>query len=67
MTFDVSATRPAYHDRHGNLAVEAGDYELRVARGADAIVETETLTVTETTAVPHSGRRYFTETGVGED
>ena len=64
MTFDLSATQLAYYDRHENLAVEAGDYELRVARASDAVEATETLTVTETADVPRNGRRYFTDTDV---
>ncbi|MEF8851129.1 MAG: glycoside hydrolase family 3 N-terminal domain-containing protein [Haloarculaceae archaeon] len=66
VTFDVSATQLAYHDRHGNLAVEAGDYELRIARGATDVAGTGTLAVTETADVPRNGRRYFTETAVDE-
>jgi beta-glucosidase len=64
VTFDVAATQLAYHDRHENLAVEAGEYELRVARASDAVEATETLTVTDTADVPRNGRRYFTDTDV---
>nr|WP_123534836.1 glycoside hydrolase family 3 N-terminal domain-containing protein [Halosimplex salinum] len=64
VTFELGASQFAYHDRDMNLAVEAGDYELRVAHSATEVAESETVSVTDTKAVPRTARRYVTETSV---
>ncbi|WP_459880194.1 glycoside hydrolase family 3 N-terminal domain-containing protein [Halorubrum gandharaense] len=66
VTFEVSATQLAFHDRNVDLVVEDGDYELRVGRAADRIEDAVTLTVSETKPVPRTGRRYYTATAVDE-
>jgi len=66
VTFEVGASQLAYHDRDVTLSIESDDYELRLGHSAAEIVETETLSVTESTQVPRSARRYATETTVDE-
>ena len=64
VSFEVGASQLAYHDRNGNLTVESGDYEFRIGHSAEELVDTATVTVTESKRVPRSGRRYVTETTV---
>ncbi|WP_415383208.1 glycoside hydrolase family 3 N-terminal domain-containing protein [Halosimplex sp. TS25] len=66
VSFELGASQLAYHDRSMTLAVEAGDYELRVGHSAAEIAETATLSVTDSKTVPRSARRYVTETSVDE-
>jgi beta-glucosidase len=64
VTFELDATRLAYHDRDMNLTVHEGPYELRVGHSAADIAATRTVAVAESKVVPRTGRTYFTETTV---
>ncbi|MFC7142689.1 glycoside hydrolase family 3 N-terminal domain-containing protein [Halosimplex aquaticum] len=66
VSFELGASQLAYHDRSMTLAVEEGEYELRVAHSATDVAETATVSVTESKPVPRTARRYVTETTVDE-
>jgi len=66
VSFEVGASQLAYHDRNGNLTVEADEYEFRVAHSAEDIADTATVTVHDSKRVPRTGRRYRTETTVDD-
>lgn len=68
VTFELSATQLARHDRDTNLVVEPGPYEIRIGRSAEAIETTETLEVRgETTEVPRTGRVYTTDVTIDSE
>jgi len=64
VSFTVDASQLAFHDRDLDLAVEAGPYEFRVGHASNDIVETASVTVTESKRVPTGSRTYFSETTV---
>jgi beta-glucosidase len=68
VSFDLSTTQLASHDRHMDLVVEPGPFELRVGRAADAIEAAETVEVVgDRYEVPNAGRSYATERRVERD
>ncbi|WP_459194280.1 glycoside hydrolase family 3 N-terminal domain-containing protein [Halosimplex sp. J119] len=66
VSFELGASQLAYHDRSMTLAVEEGEYELRVGHSATEIAAAETIAVTDSKQVSRSARRYVTETTVDE-
>lgn len=62
VTFELSITQLASHDREMNLVVEPGPFELRVGSAADNIETAETVQVVgDCYGVPNTGRTYTTE------
>ncbi|MFC5973666.1 glycoside hydrolase family 3 N-terminal domain-containing protein [Halomarina salina] len=64
VSFQVDATQLAYHDQAMDLTVHEGPYELRVGHSAADVAASASVEVTDTKAVPRTGRTYFAETSV---
>jgi len=65
ISFEISATQLAFHDRDMNLVVEPGEYELRVGSSAADIESTADFEIVgEPRELARSARAYFSETEV---
>ena len=63
--FEIATAQLAYHDTDMNLVAEAGEYELRIGRSAEAVETSDTVEIVgDDYEVPSTGRVYFAETRV---